>query len=215
MTLREALTKVEPEKVYKLINKKDSRNIAKCDRPTLDQTISQYTPVLKELLGKPKTKAYSMPLVVQECTSYDKEKYIDVCLLNPKYVAPAKGLKPWGGKNPPKGHYNVNLNKHSHYFAMGGIAWSKLIDTPIINEAKCSLEQMVAEILWEFTFYGWTEKKANKKMEDIKERINKARDEIKKGKCIEIPPKKNGGFKIVIPDSVCEEMKNVFGKKKK
>jgi hypothetical protein len=178
----------------------------------LDQTISQYTPVFKELLDKPKTKAYSMPLVVQECTSYDEEKYIDVCLLNPKYIAPAKGLKPWGGKNPPEGHYNVNLNKYNHYFAMGGTSWSELIDTPIINETKCSLEQMVAEILWEFTFYGWTEEKTDKKMEELKKKFTKARKEIKEGKYIEIPPKKKGGFKIVIPDSVCENMKDVFKK---
>ena len=49
-------------------------------------------------------------------------------------------------------------------------------------------------------------------MDDIKKSIKKASKEIKEGKCIEIPPKKKGGFKVVIPDSVCENMKDIFKK---
>lgn len=191
MTLREAIIESDHKKVFRLINKKDSRNIAACDRPTMEQTIMSYTKVIDELLGKPKVKPYSMPWLVEERVDYfDKKKYVDVCFLNPKYVAPAKGLKPWGGKNPPKGHYNCNDNKYNRTFATGFVPWSKLIDTPIINDTKYPLERVVAEILWELTFYGWTEEQTNKRMKEIDKKLVEAMQDIKEGKGIELSFKK-------------------------
>lgn len=221
MTLREALMSVDLNEVYRLINKKDSRNIAACDRPAMEQTVSSYTHVVKELLSKPRVRPYSMNWVVKESVDFfDKKKYADVCFLNKKYVAPAKGLKPWGGVKGhkiPKGHYNCNANKHSQYFACGFTPWSKIIDTPIINEAGYPMERVVSEILWEMTFYGWTEEKTNANVKTIKSRIDEAVKEVKEGKCIELPPKKKGGFKVVIPDSVSTQIVNIankLGKKK-
>jgi hypothetical protein len=216
MTLREALMSVDFDDVYQIINKKDNSNFAKNNRPTLEQTIGAYQPVVKELLHKPKTKAYSLSWLVEECQNPgEKIKYIGVCFLNPKYVAPAKGLKPWGGKNPPKGHYNCNLNKHNRTFATGWTPWSKIIDTPIIITApKCSREQAVAEILWEMTFYGWSEEKVNTQVSVINDKIKKAEKEIKEGKCVKLPPKKKGGMSIVIPDSVSQFLIDLANKKK-
>jgi hypothetical protein len=139
-------------------------------------------------------------LVKKELDWYDNHTYIDVCFLNNRYVAPPKYAKPWGGKNPPKGHYNCNLSKYNKVFAMGFTAWSKLIDTPIVNEAELSSEELAAEILWELTFYGWTEKRVNSHVEGIKTKISKAVKEIK------LPPQKKGGYKIVIPDSVAKQI---------
>jgi hypothetical protein len=130
-------------------------------------------------------------------------------------VAPPKGAKPWGGKNPPKGHYNCNLSKHNRVFAMGFVPWSKLIDTPVINKAGFSNEQLLAEILWEFTFYGWTEKRVEKRIDEIEGKIKEAIKEIDAGKCVELPPKKEGGFKVVIPDSVSQQIISITNKNKK
>ena len=212
MTLREALKSANLKKVFSLINKKDSRNIAACDRPSMEQTVSSYTKVVDELLSKPRARKYSMSWVVKESIDpFDKKKYADVCFKNPKYVAPAKGLKPWGGK-PPEGYYNCNLNKHNEYFAAGMTAWSKLIDTPILNEANYSLERVVAEILWEMTFYGWTEKKVEQRTEEIGDLIKKSKKDVEEGKYIEIPPKKEGGMKIVIPKTVSKQIDDICKK---
>ena len=216
MTFRELLASVDLAKVYKYINKKDSKSIVACDRPSMERTIDSYTRVVNELMQKPKARKYSMSIFVQESTDFfDKKKYADVCFLNPKYIAPPKGLKPWGGKNPPKGYYNVNDNKYSRIFATGWTPWSKIIDTPVINDAGYPLEKLLAEILWELTFYGWTEKKVKVHVKEISEKIKKAHKEIEAGKCIELPPKKRGGYKIVIPDSVSQQIIDIANKPKR
>jgi hypothetical protein len=219
MTLREAIMAADLDKVFRHINKKDSRNAAQCDRPSMEQTIETYTAVTKELLGKPRIKSYHMPINVAEVKDLiDRKKYIDVCFLNPKYVKPPKGAKPWGGKNPPEGHYNLNLSKYNKWFSIGWIPWSKIIDTPIVNETKYPVEVVVAEILWELTFYGWTEEKVQRQGDKLEEAFKKATKEIKEGKCIELPPKKKGGYKIVIPDIVSKQIidtTNKYSKKRK
>lgn len=219
MTLREALKTANLDEVYRLINEKDSQNEVECDRPTLDTTVRAYTHVVEELLSKPKTKAYKLPWLIQESVDpFDGKKYADVCFLNPKYVAPKKGLKPWGGvkgKKIPKGHYNCNLNKHNKTFACGFTPWSQVIDTPIVNEAGFPLEKVLAELLWELTFYGWTESRVKENVKEIEGRISEAVKEIKEGKCVELPPSKDGKFKIVIPDSVSKQFIDIANKRKK
>lgn len=214
MTLRQLLHAVDLDKVYEYINTKDCDMEPKTHVPTLDQTIAAYTPVVEELMKKPKVRRYSMDILVQETEDwFDHHKYADVCLLNRKYVAPKKGLKPWGGKNPPAGHYNCNLSKHNRTFAIGFTPWSKIIDTPVVNKAGYDNERVFAEILWELTFYGWTEAKVEKKTTEIKGKLDQSLKEIKQGKCIELPPKKEGGFKVVIPDCVSQQIIDIANKK--
>ncbi len=219
MTFRELLMAVDLDTVYTLINKRDRGYAHKDDKPAVAQTEFNYSRVVKELMSKPRTKAYSMKIhlrVVKDIMS--KEDFIDVCLLNPKYVKPPKGAKPWGGRRGmkvPKGKYNVNLNKHNLHFSLMGIRWSKLIDTPITNKAGCSNEEAVARILWELTFDGWTEEKVAEKTAFIMARIKEAEKEIKRGKCVTLPPAKKGGLKLVIPDSVSNQLMDIVNKHKK
>jgi hypothetical protein len=212
MTLRELLSSAHLQTVYFLINKKDGGMEPKKLAPTMEQTTTSYQRVITELLGKRKTKKYSMPILVKLSEDwFDKHKYPDVCFLNPTYVAPRKGLKPWGGK-PPKGHYNCNLKKHSQTYAMGFTPWSKIIDTPVINEGGFSNEQLLAEILWELTFYGWTEAKSNAKTKALTKTFIKAKKEIAKGKYTELKPTKKGGFKVIIPNSVNKQIADLLKK---
>lgn len=183
MTLREALTEAVPNKIYRYIHKKDSRYAAKCDRPSFEQVEQSYMHVIEELLSKPKAKPYKLPWLVQiSHDPFDNKPYVEVCLLNPKYVEPPKGAKPWGCKSkkdkPPEGHYNINDDKYNRVFAAGWIPWSKMIDTPIINETTLPLESMVAEILWEMTFYGWSEEKTADHVKEIEGRLKEALTEI-------------------------------------
>lgn len=214
MTLRQLLHAVDLDAVYALINKKDCGTEPKKNAPTLKQTTDAYTPVVHELMLKPKARRYSMSILVKMSEDwFDKHLYPDVSFLNPKYVAPPKGYKPWGGsKNLPAKHYNCNLNKHNKTFAMGFTPWSKIIDTPVVNEGGFSNEQLLAEILWELTFYGWTEKKVDVRVNEIKGKIDEAVKQVKEGKCIEIKPKKKGQFKIVIPDCVSQQIMDIVNK---
>jgi len=206
---------VDLDAVYFLIHKRDS-GYPECDRLSLETVANNYGRVVKELLSKPKVKAYSMPFVIDNAVDpFDKTPYLDVYLRNRRYVAPPKGKKPWGGvrgKKMPKGKYNCNLSKYNLRYSLMGIRWSKLIDTPIENKAGCSNEQVIATLLWELTFDGWTEEKTAENTEILKERLKEAIKEIKSGKCITLPPKTKGGMKVVIPDSVNKQIMDIINK---
>lgn len=216
MTLRKTLMMADLDKVFAIIHKRDSGYIAECDRLSLDTVVISYGRVIKELLSKPKVRAYHMPIVVENAIDqFDKTPYIDVYLRNRKYVKPPKGKKPWGGvrgKKIPKGKYNANLSKYNLRYSLMGVRWGKLIDTPIENKSENSNEEVIAAILWQLTFDGWTEEKAAKSVEILKGRLKEATDEIKAGKCITLPPKTKGGMKVVIPDSVNKQIMDIINK---
>jgi hypothetical protein len=213
MTLREILQKANLDMICIHIHAKESSSAASCDKSHLDVIRNNYSAVIKELLSLPKSKPQKMPwVVIKRKDILDKTEYADVCFLNLNYEKPKKGLKPWGGKNPPKGYYNCNLNKHSKYFAVGYVPWTKIIDLPIINEIKWSINLIAAEILWELTFYGWTEESAKVKQNEIERRILEAKKEIKEGKYTKILPPKKGGVKIIIPDCVVKQISDISKK---
>jgi hypothetical protein len=152
---------------------------------------------MEELLAMPKTKAYCYPIIVEA-----NNGCVDVSLLNPQAVPAPKGKRPWGGKNPPTGYYNVNLSKYCRLYVLAGVSWPRLIDTPIINKAELPNVELLSEVLWELTFYGGTSKKNELAMRTIGASIEKSRAEIKSGKCVKVKSKKKGDYTIVIPNSV-------------
>jgi hypothetical protein len=76
------------------------------------------------------------------------------------------------------------------------------------------MEEVVAHILWELTFDGWTEEKAAEKTKFIIGRIREAEKEVREGKCVTLPSTKKGGLSIVIPDSVNQQIMDIINKKK-
>lgn len=207
MTLRDALKIVNlngKNGVYEYILKKESDGEPINKIPSLEQITNNYSKVINELLALEHNKPYAMSWYVQyqkdwyyeHCKKkhikYDgKKKYIGVCFLNHNYEAPKKGLKPWGGDGSnstiPNGHYDCNAEIHNKFYGCGFEDWNKIIDTPIINTIKkLKLEGVVAEILWELTFYGWTNKTVKKKTSKIKKDLETAVKQIKleKGKSL-------------------------------
>lgn len=170
VTFRQWLQEVislNEEAIYRHIFKKDIGQ----EGLSLGKVERNYRPVIDILLALPKTKAYSMPILVHYSEDwFDKSKYISVCLLNKKFVEPKKGLIAWSGagrKKAPKGYYNYNLVKHNQFFALSFMPWKVLIDTPIVNRTKLEMDEVVAEILWEFTYYGFSQKE----QDNLKEKI--------------------------------------------
>lgn len=207
------------ESIFKAIWRRDQKYACKTDRPTLKQVRKSYTSVIVELCLKKKAKPYKYPLMVRWVKDMsDGHRYFDVSLYNPKYVEPKEGLKPWGcskGEKPPEGHYNVNAARHNQHWAVSGVPWSNLIDTPVwIDDSTAAkpFGSIIAAILWELTFDGWTEKDCKKHTKWLKGRLEEAMKEIEEGKCTEIPPKKEGEWKVVIPDSVSQQIKEIMDK---
>lgn len=221
LTLRQLISLVKcregwQEKLCQHLFKRDQRTFSIGNKITIEQTRKAYGGVLTELLGKKPGKPCKYPIYVKMSTDpFDRRKFVDVCLINPKYVAPAPGLKPWGGK-PPKGHYNLNLNKHSQWFAFGWTNWSTLIDTPVMLSAEIVMKlkpwEILAYILWDLTFDGWSEKQTEKNQKELQKQISKSIKQIKEGKCTRIPKKEDESFSVVIPDCVKKQIKDIANK---
>lgn len=176
MNLREALKSCNIDEVYNLLHNRYLK-----DNPDVDKndTIAAYSKVITQLNSKRKGRA-RMPIVVTNVQE-DNDTYISVHLLNTRYEAPAEGLKPWGGK-PPKGYYNCNLVKHTKTFGFGGGDWSQYINAKLIISNDISLDVAVAEILWEITFYGYSEKQTKKFFSDLNKSVKNIKKSIKKNK---------------------------------
>jgi hypothetical protein len=206
MTLRKLIKNVlanEPEKIYAYLFARDRRSMA--GKVTPERTVKAYGKVLNELSEKPRTRAFAFPIIVTQ-GRHPEDSEPDVSLLNPKWVRPPKGMRPWGGRRTPKGYYNANLPKYSRYYAFGYTAWSKLIDTPIINRAKLKKYELLGLILGEMTFYGWTEAECEGFLVGLKGELRKAKEEIARGEAVRIPRKSKKGYDIVIPNSVMEQI---------
>jgi hypothetical protein len=215
MTLRQLIELIEANdwmnNVFKYLYEKNSTNVK--SKPTFKKTKEGYSKVISELKNKPVSSGFKLHILIRNRKDlFNKEKYIHVCLVNPRYVEPPKGLKPWGGK-PPKGYYNLNLDKYCKYFAFGYGSWSKVIDAKVIVEPKHLKEWgCLAEILWELTFNGFTEEKNNEFFEFLKNRVKEIKKQVKKGKCTTLKRKTQKGFDVVIPDCVKGDIEKITAK---
>jgi len=201
LTLRQLIAKVCAESPVELYASLCARDQQSMRNVTLESTTAAYSKVIRELSVMPKARAHRYPVIVQVYRE-GRESYPDASLWNRAAVSPPKGMRPWGGKKAPKGYYNCNLNKYNRYFALGFTPWKKMIDTPVFNRAKLNEHELLAAILWEMTFYGWSAKQCPKAVDDLGERFKAVREEIKSGQCTVLPRGSRKGFDIVIPDSV-------------
>jgi hypothetical protein len=72
----------------------------------------------------------------------------------------------------------------------------------VINRARLKNHELLAVILWELTFNGWTEEQCHDSVQALKEKLDEARKGIKAAKGIVLPKKGEKGFNPAIPDSV-------------
>ena len=155
---------------------------------TREQIVKTYSSVIKELKRIKPQKPFRYEIVVQKAKDhFDKKPYVDVYMLNPDYVKPDENLKPWGGENAPEGYYNCNDEKYNERFAFGYTSWKEVIDTKINVRTPITSHfdwpRILAEILSELTFYGFTEKICKKNIKKLKLRLCetiKTVDEFKK-----------------------------------
>lgn len=187
---------------------------------TRETTHNSYKHVIDELLALPPSPPYKFPIHISKSVmdvllepGEVAEEYIDVAMINPNFVEPPEELKPWGcreGENAPEGFYNVNDEKHNKYFGFGLSPWSHIIDTEIVIEVPhLAPFELLAEILWELTFYGWSETKQKEFGDMLVERMEEAKREIDAGECTTLPKKEGDKFTVVIPDCVKEQIKKI------
>jgi hypothetical protein len=178
--------------VFEYIYTKHVDNVYVRENATLKQVEKSYSLVIDELLSKPIVIPYEFPIVVKTGKDMiDKTSFVDVCLKNLKFVAPKKGLKPWGcvdGQLPPNGHYDINNTCHNKYISLDTVPWSEIIDTNVIvekNSNHLKLHEIVAEIIWEITFYGLSEKSQSFRIKRLEKELLKRLDAIESSDNIE------------------------------
>jgi len=184
MTLKQLIKSVDLHAVYRYIFDKDKRLYPHEEKIELKKCGNAYARVITALLDKP-DQDHGMPILVRMEKQWEgEEEYINVGLINPNFEPPPEGALPWGGSDCPPGYYDCNQEKHSKYFAFGMGDWGKYVNSDVINEViGLKDHELLGEILWELTFYGFSEQKQNEMLETLKERVA----EIDSGKVKLIP----------------------------
>ena len=169
----------------------------------IDDTKGMYQPVINELMayspqksGMPIRVYWTEPTVYDDTPDLNEPSYLDVVFVNPNYVAPPEGAKPWGGKSDdrhdaPEGYYNLNWGNYNQYFGAGLTPWVEMIDSTVEKPDNISWEESLATILYEMTFYGWT----SNQIEEFRQELDDRHKEY-------LEAKENGTLKTVSLDEL-------------
>jgi hypothetical protein len=122
-----------------------------------------------------KPMGFAVSLVPKDSWSYCD--WINVSQYNHRWVPAPEGLDFFKWKD-----------KHHQTFSATFADWEDHLSREVlINgdvEKLCpTLEHLVAEILWEMTFSGFTGKKVQSRFDDLKKIVKKCKDDVKNGKC--------------------------------
>lgn len=181
LTFRDALKTCNVDNVCALLYK---RHVAMSIIGEIDNEQKYkvtYQNIISTLLRKRKTRS-KMHITIEKFVDVCDESYNEVYLLNPRYEEPPADLKCWGGKNPPKGYYNCNLKKYSKYWGFGDTPWAELVSSKVINNINLTIDELVAEIVWELTFHGYTEKQIHAFYGTLKTLVKEVKSKNKKEK---------------------------------
>lgn len=157
ITLRECLNMVfetggihnVTSKLYEKYYTKNDSKQAVCER---------YTGVMQDLLQLNISKNNSDKIVVREYvmhTTTSSDKYVQE---NTVHV---------GLRDESNADYSIDL-----------VPWNEIIDLKVLNETDLDMHHVIACILWEITFWGFTHKEINKQIKKLKKSI----DDIESGK---------------------------------
>ena len=182
MNLKQLIESCNLDDVYQCILDKDINSDVKDS--SIESVKKTYSKTIDELLEKIPVESNYKIYVNNQKDWHDGSEYIDVSLLNLKFEGvPPVNLKPWGGNSEnkndcPDGTYNVNYDGYNQYMGIGNISWAEFINMEIVNVLNLPNELLLSEILWEFTFFGYTENKQSKFWKEMKDDANEAKNSL-------------------------------------
>ena len=179
-------------------------------------TIKAYEDVIASVLSKPVNKrpTYSLILTLEEDVWEFVDEYIKVSYYNSRVDWLPEGTG-----------YEKYKDNNCKFLGFGYDAWSVFADCDIVIDplvviklgADNLLEKIAAEILWEQTFYGFTEEK----LKEFKDMLNQRVEDIESGKIktVKLKKKKGDKYEVHIPEDMVEMLapakKKRSNKKKK
>jgi hypothetical protein len=113
------------------------------EKQSITEISSKYTKVAQELLDLPGLPGCNDHYIELTRVCDPDEEYIDV-------------------------HLKSQTSKET--YSISYVDWADIIDSSVVTEQKLDLTDIVAHILWEITFHGWTRKEillAEDKLRDI------------------------------------------------
>ena len=110
----------------------------------------RYRSCTQELISLPDNLGSEYKIYITEKET-DKEKFIDVCLYN---------------------------KKEDELYALDFTDWGDLIDMEIYKAVKMNDNTALAHVLWEITFWGWSDDKVKEERDSILEAESEAIEEI-------------------------------------
>ena len=178
------------------------------------QTAEAYKAVIAAVLAKPVNERPSYALILtlgQDFWEDRTEDYVKVSYYNSRVDWLPEGTR-----------YEQYMNNNCKYLGFGFDQWSFFSDCDVVLDplvviklgADNLLEKIAAEILWEQTFYGFTEEHLTSFVEVLKQRA----EDITNGKIetVKLKKKKGDKYEVHIPkDMLAPEKKKRSNKKKK
>jgi hypothetical protein len=133
MKLRDLLQKCSYKKTFNAIYSNYYLNRSYNQSDIIELDLA-YLNVYQALINLPESKSIQYDLVLKSVSS-EGEKFIDVLLLD---------------------------KLSNEEFGVDFVPWSELIDGDVIVDPKIDLTQALCHILWEITFWGFSEKEISK-----------------------------------------------------
>jgi hypothetical protein len=159
MNLKELIESCDWEKTYLYIHLKDASNAVPS---VIEDVVRCYSGVINELLSNKPTLPYHFKIAVKT----ELDWYYTYILENPDEIKLATNTIKFlsDGKTLDKSKYeymDVSFVSIEPGVEVCGCLspWSEMLSMPIVNELNLSNEALLGEILWELTFYGFSEKK--------------------------------------------------------
>jgi len=194
MNLRTLINKCHLPDVYTYIFNKESDAYSR--GVNLDKIILAYSKVIEDLKSRPEMsvdtkisvdydidwywdylKQHPDKKTKEDSDNIEDYKYINVSLLNSEYESePPSNLAPWGGSSDnkndcPEGYYNLNYKGYQKRYGISGQYWTEFVNMEIVNNDNLDDSDLLAEILWELTFHGFTEKVSTEFWEEMGRRV--------------------------------------------
>lgn len=132
MTLRELLKETPYKSVFNVIYKTFYQEKKYLNSRIIEADVA-YSKVYKELIDLPENKIENQKIYIANVADLAQE--IDVCLLN---------------------------ETEDELYSFDFIPWKDVIDLEILKTAKLSSVECLAHILWEMTFWGFSQEEIEK-----------------------------------------------------
>ena len=149
MTLRQLINEVlDSGKFFKVVTTLKDHHYSDMSEEDVEYISHSYMSVIDELLEKPPDESTDRLVVSEKVDdlSDPPEEYIDTLITN---------------------------SDGTDRRAIDFVPWSSLIDLEVDSDLKLQTSALLAHILWEITFYGYTENKVKEEREELQELIDR------------------------------------------